>query len=86
MNQEDQRYLDSLTKEELIRERAINQSLILARLYSLPPNYPLLPQQEKEEYNRENQRLIDKKNHLTSGDLLKPLSPPIKRPQTNKTS
>lgn len=61
MNQEDQRYLDSLTKEELIQERAINQSLILARLYSLPPNYPLLSQQEKEEYNRENQRLIDKK-------------------------
>lgn len=79
MNQEDQRYLDSLTKEELIQERAILKARILTLAYS--------PQQRK----RESQELIEKAQyiqrrllHLTSGDLLKSLSPPIKRPKQIK--
>lgn len=65
MNQEDQRYLDSLTKEELIQERAINQSLILASQAIFPiTQLPSLPQQEKEEYIKENLRLIDKRNYI----------------------
>lgn len=65
-DQEDQRYLDSLTKEELIQELALNKSLILARLFSPSPNYLSLSQQEKEEYIKENLGLIDKRNYIRS--------------------
>lgn len=34
MNQEDQRYLDSLTKEELIQERTLLKARILTLAYS----------------------------------------------------
>ena len=91
MEQKEIEYLDSLTKDELLRERAITNSLILPRLYSPPPVG--LSQQEKEEYIKENKRLIDRKNYirrrllyLSSTDLLNTLAPVIKRPLNNETS
>lgn len=61
-----------------------NQSLIPVRLYSHQPNHLSLPQQEKEEYIKENLGLLDKRNYIRSKaptPNLQRLNLPIKPPK-----
>lgn len=84
MNPEYQNYIDSLTKEELLKER----TSINIRLYSAPK--PSTSPQQREQNRKEVQELVEKKQYirrrllyLTSGDLLNSLAPVIKNPLPN---